>query len=126
MWCELLWSDTVAIVSLPTNNYTDFQRLCAKVSKRTLDGAHLRLERLECTDSILVENLHPSTTEDMLSLYFESGRGGGEEVTDVQMVAEGIARVSFKDFECKTAGPYFVCVIFIFQFRIRRLYNCVI
>ncbi|XP_041932196.1 protein mono-ADP-ribosyltransferase PARP10 isoform X1 [Alosa sapidissima] len=77
----------------------DFQSVCAKVSKRPLDGAKLCLERLERTDSILVENLHPSTSEEMLSLYFESNRGGGEEVTNVEMVAEGIARVSFKDFE---------------------------
>ncbi|XP_062385081.1 protein mono-ADP-ribosyltransferase PARP10 [Sardina pilchardus] len=77
----------------------DFQSVCAKVSKRPLEGAKLCLERLERTDSILVENLHPSTSEEMLNLYFESSRGGGEEVTNVEMVAEGVARVSFKDFE---------------------------
>lgn len=50
----------------------------------------------------------------MLSLYFESGRGGGGEVTHVEMMAEGIARVSFKDFECKTDLKSFsLLVVFV-------------
>ncbi|KAL2080281.1 hypothetical protein ACEWY4_024074 [Coilia grayii] len=89
----------LVVIQLPQPFSQDFQKVSAKVSKRTLEGANLSLERLERADSVLVENLHPSTTEDMLSLYFESGRGGGEEVASVQMEREGVARVFFKEFE---------------------------
>ncbi|XP_029370763.1 protein mono-ADP-ribosyltransferase PARP10 isoform X2 [Echeneis naucrates] len=81
----------------------DFQELNAKVSKRTLDGAMVRLEEIEQTDSVLVENLHPGTTPDILTLYFESKRGGDQKVKDVKMLSEGTAKVSFVNFD--SLGP---------------------
>lgn len=73
-----------------------------KVSKKSLDGAKISLEQVESTDSILVANLSPNTTEDMLELYFGSSRGGGGEVLGISMLAEGCAKLSFKDVKCKT------------------------
>ncbi|XP_006635980.2 protein mono-ADP-ribosyltransferase PARP10 isoform X1 [Lepisosteus oculatus] len=78
---------------------TEFSSLWGKVSRKLLDGAQLSAELIEQTDSILVENLRPTTSEDMLTLYFENKRGGGEEVKDVSMLTEGIAKVSFEDYE---------------------------
>uniref|UniRef100_A0A4W5QB53 Poly [ADP-ribose] polymerase n=1 Tax=Hucho hucho TaxID=62062 RepID=A0A4W5QB53_9TELE len=77
----------------------DFQKLFTKISKKPLDGAQIVLEQIDQTDSILVENLNPSITADMLNLYLESqlGRCGG--VKEVTMMSEGVARVSFMDFD---------------------------
>ncbi|XP_071355865.1 protein mono-ADP-ribosyltransferase PARP10 [Trachinotus anak] len=81
----------------------DFQNLSAKISKRTLEGAKVTLEQLDQTDSVLVENLHPGTTPDMLTLYFESKRGGDQKVKEVTMLSEGTAKVSFVKYE--SLGP---------------------
>ena len=86
---------------LPYFACTDFQKLFTKISKKPLDGAQIVLEQIDQTDSILVENLHPSITADMLSLYLESQRGGGGGVKEVTIISEGVARVSFLDFDCK-------------------------
>uniref|UniRef100_A0A8C9Z047 RRM domain-containing protein n=2 Tax=Sander lucioperca TaxID=283035 RepID=A0A8C9Z047_SANLU len=67
----------------------DFQNLSAKISKRKLDGAMVTLEQTEQTDSVLVENLRPGTASDMLTLYFESERGGNQKVKEVTMLSEG-------------------------------------
>ncbi|MGH0138835.1 UNVERIFIED_CONTAM: hypothetical protein FKN15_045566 [Acipenser sinensis] len=77
----------------------EFRRLADKVRRRLLDGARIEAEQIERTDSVIVEDLHSTTTEDMLALYFENKRGGGEEVRDVTMVADGMARVTFEDWE---------------------------
>uniref|UniRef100_A0A1A8DAM2 Poly [ADP-ribose] polymerase n=1 Tax=Nothobranchius kadleci TaxID=1051664 RepID=A0A1A8DAM2_NOTKA len=77
----------------------DFQSLSTKISKRTLDGAMVTLEQMEQTDSIIVENLHPGTTPDLLTLYFESERGGSQMVKNVTVLSEGTAKVSFADYD---------------------------
>ncbi|KAM4539814.1 protein mono-ADP-ribosyltransferase PARP10 [Odontesthes bonariensis] len=77
----------------------DFQTLSTKFSKRRLDGAEVTLEQIEQSDSVLVENLHPGTTADLLTLYFESERGGRQTVKEVTMLAEGTAKVSFANHE---------------------------
>lgn len=78
----------------------DFQKMSTSISRRTLDGAQVTLEQIEQTDSILVENLHPGTNPDLLSLHFESGsRGGGQEVKEVTMLSESTAKVSFAKYE---------------------------
>lgn len=71
------------------------------VSKRRLSEAKLTLEQVESTDSVLVSNLSPAHTEDVLELYFGSNRGGGGDVLGVSMLANGRAKVSFKDVKCK-------------------------
>ncbi|XP_032379727.1 protein mono-ADP-ribosyltransferase PARP10 [Etheostoma spectabile] len=77
----------------------DFQNLSAKISKRKLDGAMVTLEQPEQTDFVLVENLRPGTTPDMLTLYFESTRGGNQKVKEVTMLSESTAKVSFVNYE---------------------------
>ncbi len=81
--------------------FVDFQNLSARISKRTLDGANVTLEQIEQTDSVLVENLHPGTTSDMLTLYFENKGGGDQNVREVTMLSEGTAKVSFVNYDCK-------------------------
>jgi len=61
--------------------------LSDEVSKKSLNGAKVTLEQVESTDSVLVANLSPAHTEDVLELYFESSRGGG---ADVLRVREGL------------------------------------
>ncbi|XP_070841491.1 protein mono-ADP-ribosyltransferase PARP10 [Chaetodon trifascialis] len=77
----------------------DFQNLSAKISKRMLDGAEVALEQIEQTDSVLVENLHPGVTTDMLTLYFESRGGGNQKVKEVTVLSEGTAKVSFVSYD---------------------------
>nr|XP_046274020.1 protein mono-ADP-ribosyltransferase PARP10 isoform X2 [Scatophagus argus] len=77
----------------------DFQKLSDKISKRTLEGAMVNLEQIEQTDSVLVENLNPGATTDLLMLYFESKGGGGLKVKDVTMLSEGTAKVSFVNYD---------------------------
>lgn len=78
----------------------DFQTLSAKISKHSLDEAFMTLEEIQQTDSVLVGNLHPGTSPEMLSLYFES-RDGNQMVVGVMMLSEGTAKVSFVDYDCK-------------------------
>ncbi|XP_072226022.1 protein mono-ADP-ribosyltransferase PARP10 isoform X2 [Leuresthes tenuis] len=77
----------------------DFQTLSTKFSKRKLDGAEVTLEQIEQSDSVLVENLHPGTTADLLTLYFESERGGRQTVKEVTVLAESTVKVSFASHE---------------------------
>lgn len=58
------------------------------------------MEEVEQTDSVLVGNLHPSTSPEMLSLYLES-RGGNPTVMAVTKLSENTAKVSFVDYGCK-------------------------
>ncbi|KAM9340624.1 protein mono-ADP-ribosyltransferase PARP10 [Symphorus nematophorus] len=81
----------------------DFQNLSTKISKRALDGANVTLEQIEQTDSVLVENLHPGTTPDLLTLHFESVRGGNQQVKEVTMLSEATAKVSFVSYD--SVGP---------------------
>lgn len=81
----------------------DLQNLNARIARRALDGAKVTLEQIEQTDSILVDNLHPGITSDMLSLYFESKRGGNQKVKEVTMLSEGTAKVSFVN--CESVDP---------------------
>ncbi|KAL0962201.1 hypothetical protein UPYG_G00337040 [Umbra pygmaea] len=75
----------------------DFQELCTKISNKPLEGAQIVLEQIDQTDSIIVENLPANVSEDMLSLYLDNQRSG--EVKDVTMMSEGVARVSFLEFD---------------------------
>lgn len=77
----------------------DFQTIRDKVSKRGLDGAKFSLEQVEATNSILVSNLSPNTTDDTIEVYFGSSRSGGADVLGITMLADGCAKVSFKDFK---------------------------
>ncbi|XP_060752895.1 uncharacterized protein parp10 [Tachysurus vachellii] len=75
----------------------EFEKMRSKFSKRALDGARLTLEQVECTDSIMVGNLPPDLTDDLLTLYFECSRSGGGEVVSVCRISQHLAKVSFKD-----------------------------
>lgn len=91
----LLWC------SVYSSCFVDFQNLSAKISKKMLNGSTVTLEQIEQTDSILVENLHPGTTPDLLTLYFESNGGGNQKVKSVTLLSESTAKVSFVNYECK-------------------------
>ncbi|KAM4630657.1 protein mono-ADP-ribosyltransferase PARP10 [Polymixia lowei] len=77
----------------------DFQNLSAKISKKPLEGSNITIEQIEQTDSILVENLHPGITMNMLTLYFGSNQSGNQKVKEVIMLSESTAKVSFVNFE---------------------------
>lgn len=60
----------------------------------------MTLEEVQQTDSVLVGNLNPGTSPDMLSLYFE-GRCGNQMVAGVTTLSESTAKVSFVNHDCK-------------------------
>ncbi|XP_030002653.1 protein mono-ADP-ribosyltransferase PARP10 isoform X2 [Sphaeramia orbicularis] len=92
----------VILIHLSQPISKDFQTLSSRISKRTLDGATITLEQINETDSILVENLHPGSTADILAVYFESKRGGGQKVKGVTMLSESTAKVTFVSFKSVT------------------------
>ncbi|KAM9839099.1 protein mono-ADP-ribosyltransferase PARP10 [Aulostomus maculatus] len=75
----------------------DFQTLNAKISQRALDGAQVTLEQILQTDSVLLENLNPGTSPDLLSLYFDTRHD--QKVKEVTMLSEGTAKVSFVSYQ---------------------------
>ncbi|KAM4725000.1 protein mono-ADP-ribosyltransferase PARP10 isoform 1-T2 [Anableps anableps] len=77
----------------------DFQTLRTRISKRKLDGSEVTLEQIEQTDSVLLENVHPGTTPELLRVYFEGKRGGNQKVKEVVMLSEGTAKVTFAYYE---------------------------
>lgn len=77
----------------------DFQRLSERISKRLLSGAVVTLEEVMETDTVLLENVHPGTNAELISLYFENQRGGSQRVKEVIMLSEGSAKVTFVSFE---------------------------
>lgn len=95
----------------------DFKDLSARISKRSLDGAKVSLEQMEQTNSVYVENLRPGVTADFLSLYFES-QAGNNEVTDVTMLSEGAAKVSFASCGCKRPDVSRVTRVSCFFFKV--------
>ncbi|KAM9824692.1 uncharacterized protein parp10 [Neosynchiropus ocellatus] len=82
----------------------DLQNLNEKMSKRSLQGAHLTLEEIEQTDSILVEKLHPGTTSQQLSNYFKTHLNDGHSIMQVSLLSEDSAKVSFVNFESVDAA----------------------
>lgn len=93
----------------------DFQTLSAKISKHSLDNTLLTLEEIQQTDSVLVGNLHPGTSPDMLCLYFES-QGGNQMVVGVMMLSEGTAKVSFVDYDCKFLCCFYTLICLVTGF----------
>ncbi|KAM6958838.1 protein mono-ADP-ribosyltransferase PARP10 [Aplochiton taeniatus] len=87
------------LIHLHTPFVSDFEKLRDKISKKPLDGSRITIEELKQTDSILVENVPPTISTDLLTLYFENKRGGELEVKEVIMMTESIARVSFVNFD---------------------------
>ncbi|KAL4629917.1 poly ADP-ribose polymerase 10 isoform X1 [Arapaima gigas] len=77
---------------------SDFQNVFSKIAQKPLDSAHIHPEEVEQTDSILVQNLPPGISEDVVMLYFESKRSGGGDVREVNIIKDGVAKVSFEDF----------------------------
>lgn len=89
----------VILIHLSQPFSKDFQTFSSRISKRTLDGAKITLEQINETDSILVENLHPGSTADILPVYFESKRGGNQKVKEVTMLSESTAKVTFVSYK---------------------------
>ncbi|TTI15323.1 Poly [ADP-ribose] polymerase 10 [Bagarius yarrelli] len=87
----------LVLIHLHQSAAEDFEKMRSRVSKRTLDGAQLTLEQVECTDSIMVGNLTTNLTEDLLMLYFESSRSGGGDVLAVRKISQHLAKVTFKN-----------------------------
>ena len=69
-----------------------------KIQQNALKNAHLRVERCEISRKVLVSNITKLYDEQALQFYFESKRrSGGGTVTNVELLGNGEARISFAD-----------------------------
>ncbi|KAG2465163.1 PAR10 polymerase, partial [Polypterus senegalus] len=89
----------VLVQFLTPRSELDIQAMRERANKRVLDGAKIELVQVKRTDSVLVTNLLSCTSEDMLSLYIENKRGGGEIVKDVTMLDGGMAKVTLENWQ---------------------------
>ncbi|XP_033011911.1 protein mono-ADP-ribosyltransferase PARP10 [Lacerta agilis] len=92
-----------ALVQLPSPfSNAEFLALAEHVQSRPLDGAHLALDWVEQTDSVLVQRGegpgHSPLSQDLLELYFESKRSGGGPVRAVRLLRGAtVAVISFQN-----------------------------
>uniref|UniRef100_UPI00398F072A poly(ADP-ribose) polymerase family member 14-related sequence 1 isoform X2 n=1 Tax=Pristiophorus japonicus TaxID=55135 RepID=UPI00398F072A len=89
---EMLNEINVAVVTFKTDiDLTEFmKRLTTKVLK---GQQKIEAWQLEITKSVRVENLHSTTSEDLLTLYFETAKNGRGIVTAVKITPEDSAAV---------------------------------
>ncbi|XP_072114758.1 protein mono-ADP-ribosyltransferase PARP14-like isoform X1 [Mobula birostris] len=74
---------TVAVTFKTDIDGNAFVRNC---HQKPLKNCSITASRLEKTDSVLIEKLHPKITEELLDLYFSNAsRSGGGEIADIQM-----------------------------------------
>lgn len=51
------------------------------------------------SNSVIVQNLSPATSEDTIMIHFQRKRNGGGEVERVRLLSEGVAVVTFEKSE---------------------------
>ncbi|OCT75157.1 protein mono-ADP-ribosyltransferase PARP10 [Xenopus laevis] len=78
---------------------TEMESLSKRIVARPLHGASVCTEHVRATTEILVQNVGPKISADLLEMYFESQRrSGGGAVSAVQMLTDKMAAiVSFID-----------------------------
>ncbi|KAL8181406.1 UNVERIFIED_CONTAM: hypothetical protein K2H54_001142 [Gekko kuhli] len=88
-----------ALVQLPRPiTPAEFLALAEHVQGLPLEEAHLALDWVEQTDSLLVASRGGALSPDLLELYFESRRSSGGPVRAVRLLRGGaVAVVSFQD-----------------------------
>uniref|UniRef100_A0A6P8QTN9 Poly [ADP-ribose] polymerase n=1 Tax=Geotrypetes seraphini TaxID=260995 RepID=A0A6P8QTN9_GEOSA len=79
----------------------EMQSLEERLRHRKLDGESVEMERLPRTEKVLLRNLSPLISQDLLELYFESKRSGGGNVREVKLLLgeRGAAIVAFQDWQ---------------------------
>ncbi|XP_070551048.1 protein mono-ADP-ribosyltransferase PARP10-like [Ptychodera flava] len=88
-----------AMVTYPTKIH-DFEKLKQKIEQKPFRNARLSCETVRHSNCVMVSNLaEETTTEPLLSFYFESKGSGGGEVERVELNKENAsALVYFKNF----------------------------
>nr|KAG5693840.1 hypothetical protein BaRGS_004448 [Batillaria attramentaria] len=75
---------------------TEVETMCRK---RKLEGRQLTVSKVPITNCILVEGLHPNTTEDTVELYFENKRSKGGPVEKAEITHDGDVHRCFVYFQ---------------------------
>ncbi|XP_029448190.1 protein mono-ADP-ribosyltransferase PARP10 isoform X2 [Rhinatrema bivittatum] len=72
-----------------------------RLRRRMLDGEAVGMERVPRTEKVLVKNLSPWISRDLLELYFENRRSGGGRMREVTLLSgeTGAAVVAFQDWQ---------------------------
>ncbi|KAL5022025.1 hypothetical protein ScPMuIL_001180 [Solemya velum] len=61
----------------------DFEKLQDACSRKTLEGVHLKIDRVPISNCILVTNIGKKITEDALTFYFANPKRGGGDIEKV-------------------------------------------
>ncbi|KAL7991775.1 hypothetical protein Chor_016031 [Crotalus horridus] len=85
-----------AVITFQQSTAANFLKQCSK--NRRFQQYRLTARPLELTNVIKVENIPAATSSEFLTLYFESPKHGGGQVSDIQMLStEDSALVKFGD-----------------------------
>ncbi|KAL3865239.1 hypothetical protein ACJMK2_006854 [Sinanodonta woodiana] len=86
---ELLYGAVDGNVVVTFSNNIDIVQLGKIFQERWIEGVFLKVERVEISNCILVQNLHPSSSRDAILYYFENKRrSGGGDVQRLEMNKE--------------------------------------
>uniref|UniRef100_A0A8C8SR85 Poly [ADP-ribose] polymerase n=1 Tax=Pelusios castaneus TaxID=367368 RepID=A0A8C8SR85_9SAUR len=84
---EMIPEINTAVVTLVID--TDIGEFIEKFNKNhRVKQQNIKARRLEVTKSIKAENVPPNISNDYLTVYFESKKNGGAQVSDVQLLPE--------------------------------------
>ncbi|XP_053389167.1 protein mono-ADP-ribosyltransferase PARP14-like [Mercenaria mercenaria] len=90
--------ETTVLVTM--KNTTDFEKLEKACKERTLEGARLKVSKVQISNCIFVSNLAPVVTKDTIQYYFENKKkSGGGDVEKVVMNEDEVERTCLVYFE---------------------------
>ena len=83
----------------------ELEEMVAKIEKKPLKRAHIRVELCRISRSIEISNISKYYDDDFLKMFFENRKkSGGGNVTSVDLLGNGRAIVTFEDPE----GIYYI------------------
>ncbi|KAL3865256.1 hypothetical protein ACJMK2_006870, partial [Sinanodonta woodiana] len=82
---ELLYGEQDGNIVVTFSDNIDIVQLGKIVQECSIAGVFIKVERVEISNCILVQNLQPSSSHDVILYYFENKRSGGGDVEKVEM-----------------------------------------
>ncbi|KAL3865248.1 hypothetical protein ACJMK2_006863 [Sinanodonta woodiana] len=85
---ELLYGEEEGNVVVTLSDNIDIVQLGKIFQESGIEGVFLKVERVEISNCILVQNVLPSSSHDAIFYYFENKRSGGGDVERIEMKTE--------------------------------------
>ncbi|KAK7479356.1 hypothetical protein BaRGS_00029434 [Batillaria attramentaria] len=96
---DIVYGDEPGVVLVSFDTAPDLTEVETMCRKRKLEGRQLTVSKVPITNCILVEGLHPNTTEDTVELYFENKRSKGGPVEKAEITHDGDVHRCFVYFQ---------------------------